>query len=126
MKFKDSQPIFMQIAEHIMDNIMRGVWNAEERIPSVREMAVSIEVNPNTVMRTYSYLQDMEIIFNKRGVGFFVNDKAKEKVESIMKERFFNKELPEVFKTMELLKIKTDELQKLFADYLRSKNEGQK
>jgi DNA-binding transcriptional regulator YhcF (GntR family) len=124
MIFKDSQPIFRQIADHIMDNIIRGVWNADERIPSVREMAVSIEVNPNTVMRTYSYLQDQDIIFNKRGVGFFVHKKAKSRIDSIMKERFLKQELPEMFKSIELLNIDLKEIQKLYEEYLRNKNEG--
>lgn len=123
MKFKDSQPIFRQIADHIMENIMRGVWSEDERIPSVREMAVSIEVNPNTVMRTYTYLQEKDIIFNKRGVGFFVQSNAKANIESIKKEKFLKKELPELFKTIELLNIKIAEIYKLYGNYLRDKNE---
>lgn len=123
MKFKDTQPIFRQIADYIMDNIMRGICNEDERIPSVREMAVSIEVNPNTVMRTYTYLQDKEIIFNKRGVGFFVRSNARKYIESMKRERFLKKELPELFKTIELLDINIKEIYKLYEDYLRNQNE---
>ena len=123
MVFKDSQPIFRQIADHIMDNIIRGIWSEDERIPSVREMAVSIEVNPNTVMRTYTYLQEKDIIFNKRGVGYFVQSNAGEKIKSIKKEKFLMKELPELFKTIELLNLNIGEISKLYEDYLRGKNE---
>ena len=124
MIFKDSQPIFRQIADHIMENIILGIWNEGERIPSVREMAVSIEVNPNTVMRTYTYLQEKDVIFNKRGVGFFVQSNAGEIIESIKKERFLKKELPELFKTIELLNLNIEEISKLYNDYLRNKNEN--
>jgi len=106
-----------------MDNIMRGIWNEDERIPSVREMAVSIEVNPNTVMRTYTYLQEKDIIFNKRGVGFFVQSNARDTIESIKRERFLKKELPELFETIELLNLNFEEISKLYKDYLREKNE---
>jgi len=123
MIFKDSQPIFQQIADHIMNNIILSIWNEDERIPSVREMAVSIEVNPNTVMRTYTYLQEKDIIFNKRGVGFFVQSNAREIIESIKRERFLKKELPEFFKTIELLNLNIEEISKLYKDYLRGKNE---
>lgn len=124
MIFKDSQPIFQQIADHIMNNIILSIWNEDERIPSVREMAVSIEVNPNTVMRTYTYLQEKDIIFNKRGVGFFVQSNAREIIESIKRERFLKKELPEFFKTIELLNLNIEEISKLYKDYLRGKNEN--
>ena len=69
MEFKEKQAIYLQIGEHISETILRKQWEEGEKIPSVREMAMSIEVNPNTVMRTYSYLQDRGIIFNKRGIG---------------------------------------------------------
>ena len=81
MEFKDTQTIYLQIADHFCENILRKKWNPGDRIPSVREMAVNIEVNPNTVMRTFNYLQDKGIIFNKRGIGYFVSDGEKCRVE---------------------------------------------
>ena len=83
--------------------------------PVVRlEMSVSIEVNPNTVMRTYSYLQDMGIIFNKRGIGYFVADHAYEKTLDLKKRNFLNRELPHVFRTMDLLSLTFDDLEDLY------------
>ncbi|MCK5673954.1 MAG: GntR family transcriptional regulator, partial [Spirochaetales bacterium] len=73
MQFKDKKAIYIQIADKIADNILSERWKEEERIPSVREMAVNMEVNPNTIARTYTYLQDMQIITNKRGIGYFVS-----------------------------------------------------
>lgn len=72
MQFKDSQSIYLQIADYVCEKILLREWKAEERIPSVRELAVQLEVNPNTVMRTFDFLQQQEIIYNQRGIGYFV------------------------------------------------------
>ena len=76
MDFKETQAIYLQIVDLVCDHIVTGKWKAQERIPSVRELGVQLEVNPNTVMRAYDYLQAREIICNKRGVGFFVTEGA--------------------------------------------------
>jgi GntR family transcriptional regulator len=115
MEFKERQAIYLQIGDHICENILRKIWKEGEKIPSVREMAVNIEVNPNTVMRTYSYLQEMGIIFNRRGIGYFVSDDAYNKTLDLKKKNFINQDLPDIFKTMELLKITFDDLKKLYS-----------
>ena len=73
MKFKESKSIYLQIADRICDEILQGQYMEEERIPSVREYAATVEVNANTVVRTYDYLQGQEIIYNIRGIGYFVS-----------------------------------------------------
>lgn len=93
----------MQIADYICENILTESWTAGEKIHSVREMAATIEVNPNTVARTYSYLQDQGIIFNKRGIGYFVSDDAMTKTRALKKQDFIQDFLPEVFRNMEVL-----------------------
>ena len=77
MNFKDSKPIYLQIAERIMDEILQGVYSEQARIPSVREYAAQVEVNANTVVRSFDYLQQQQVIFNRRGLGYFVADGAK-------------------------------------------------
>ena len=62
MKFKESKSIYLQIADRINDEILQGQYAEEGRIPSVREYAATVEVNANTVVRTYDYLQGQEII----------------------------------------------------------------
>ncbi len=114
MEFKKKQAIYLQIGEHISENILRKLWKEGDKIPSIREMAVSIEVNPNTVMRTYTHLQDMGIIFNKRGIGYFVADRSYEKTQELKKKNFINRDLPYIFKTMDLLKITLDDLKELY------------
>lgn len=70
MDFKDTQAIYMQIADFVCDNIVSGKWSGDGRIPSVRELGMQLEVNPNTVMRAYEWLENRQIIYNKRGIGF--------------------------------------------------------
>ncbi len=122
MEFRKSQTIYMQIADHICENIMNKKVNQGDRIESVREMASNIQVNPNTVMRTFSYLQDQGIIFNKRGIGYFVADDAVDRIISIKKQDFVNNYLPEVFKMMDLLGISFKELEEIHKN--KSKVQG--
>ena len=114
MEFRDSQAIYLQIADLFCENILLGKWKTDEKIPSVREIAIEVEVNPNTAMRTYTYLQDKGIIYNKRGIGFFVSDEGYGKSLSLKKEKFYNQELPVLFKTMKLLGISIQEIENLF------------
>jgi GntR family transcriptional regulator len=114
MEFKERQAIYLQIGEYICENILRKKWREGDKIPSIRDMAVSIEVNPNTVMRTYSYLQDMGIIYNKRGIGYFVAENSYQKTLGLKKKNFIDHELPQFFKTMTLLKITLDDLKHFY------------
>ncbi|MEQ8878382.1 MAG: GntR family transcriptional regulator [Cyclobacteriaceae bacterium] len=122
MEFSDNQAIYLQIADLFCENILRKKWNPGDRIPSVREMAVDIEVNPNTVMRTFNYLQEKGIIFNKRGIGYFVSDDGFDKTRSLKKEDFINQELPRFFKMMELLNLNISDLESLYHSYQKSNN----
>ena len=85
MNFKESRAIYLQIADRICDDILLGQYEEEWRIPSVREYASIVEVNANTVMRSYEYLQSQEVIYNKRGIGFFVASGAKALIHSLLK-----------------------------------------
>ena len=117
MEFKDNQAIYLQIADHFCDNILQNKWQKEQKIPSVREVAVQLEVNPNTVMRTYGLLQDQGIIYNKRGIGYFVSEDGYTKTQTMKKDQFFNEELPTLFKTMEMLGIDMEELNNYYKKF---------
>ena len=91
MDFKETQAIYLQIVDLVCDHIVTGKWKAQERIPSVRELGVQLEVNPNTVMRAYDYLQAREIICNKRGVGFFVTEGASKQITESRREDIFRR-----------------------------------
>jgi GntR family transcriptional regulator len=118
MEFKDKQAIYLQIADYICEQILLGKWPPGERVPSVRDLATLMEVNPNTVMRTYDFLQNKEIIFNKRGIGYSTDEQANEKILAYRKERFLATELPDFFKTMYLLDIGIDELHSRYQRFL--------
>ena len=117
MEFKDGKAIYMQISDYISENILKGEWKEGDRIASVREFAVEIEVNPNAVMRAYSYLQDEGIIYNKRGIGYFVGEESMEKVMNLKKEDFIKKELPHFFKILDMLKIDFESLKNMYDEY---------
>lgn len=120
MEFKESQAIYLQIADHICEQVLLEKWKPEDRLPSVRELAVQLEVNPNTVMRTCEYLQQYEIIYNKRGIGYFVAASASKKIKQLKKERFLANELPQFFRNIYLLDIELDELKPHFEKYKKS------
>lgn len=117
MTFKENKPIYLQIADRIMDEILQNVYEEEGRILSVREYAGVVEVNANTVVRTYDYLQNQGIIYNKRGLGYFVSTGAAQKIVALRKETFLQQVLPDVFKEMYLLHIPKETLAEMYATY---------
>lgn len=118
MKFKESKSIYLQIADRICDEILQGQYKEEERIPSVREYAGTVEVNANTVVRTYDYLQGQEIIYNKRGIGYFVSAGAKDRIIVLRKDTFLQEDLPEFFRQVKTLNIPMKEIEKMYNTYL--------
>jgi len=88
MKFRKQRAIYLQIGDYLCENILTGKYVSGDKIPSVRNMAVNVEVNPNTVMRTYTHLQQKGILFNQRGIGFFIADDVIEKILEMKKKEF--------------------------------------
>ena len=105
MNYNTNQSIFIQIAERICDRVLSGNYKADSRIPSVRELAVEMEVNPNTVMRSFERLQANDIIYNKRGIGYFVASDAEQKIREMRHNQFVEEVLPAVFKELSLIHI---------------------
>ena len=117
MVFKDNEAIYLQIAGYVGDNIARRLWLPDDKIASVRELAAELQVNPNTVMRTYDFLQSQGIVYNKRGIGFFVAADAEARVKQLRRTRFLEQELPEFFRTIQLLDIDLCEIEQRFAAF---------
>jgi len=105
MDFNSDKPIYVQIYDVICDKILSGEMEPEARIPSVREYGASVGVNPNTVMRTYEKLTFDNIIYNKRGIGYFVSADAKSIIKEQAKKEFIENELPAIIRKMKLLGI---------------------
>jgi len=120
MNFNDKQAIYLQIADFVCDKILTEEWRHEDKIPSVRDLAIELQVNPNTVMRAYEYLQQLDVIYNKRGIGHHVAPDANEIISAFRKQLFFENELPQLFKNLEMLNISFAEIQIHFENYLKT------
>ena len=103
MNFNADKPIYLQIADRICERILSGELKGDDRILSVREAGAEIGVNPNTMMRSYDKLLGDEILYNKRGIGYFVAPDAREKVLESQRESFLREELPAIRRRMDLL-----------------------
>ncbi|MCQ2140255.1 MAG: GntR family transcriptional regulator [Bacteroidales bacterium] len=112
MEFNELKPIYLQINDTLCERILSGELKPGDRIPSVREYGVEIGVNPNTVARSYEKLTDAGIIFNKRGIGYFVSDEAKDIILEAERKEFIENELPQFLKRMALLGIDPSEITK--------------
>ncbi|MBC8152315.1 MAG: GntR family transcriptional regulator [Bacteroidetes bacterium] len=118
MEFKDKQAIYLQIAGYVSEQILLGKWPPGDRIPSVRDLGTELEVNPNTVVRTYDYLQQKAVIYNKRGLGYFAADDAVERVRALRREQFLETALPDFFRNLYLLDIGLDEINHRYQAFL--------
>ena len=110
MEFSEPKGIYLQIADRIRERILRGEWKTGERIPSIRELAIELGVNPNTVTKSYQKLLDRELISNQRGRGYFVSENAAERALQEMREEFMRDELPRIVGAMRLLGIGMEEI----------------
>lgn len=117
MEFNQPKGIYQQIADQVCDRILQGEWNAGERIPSIRELAVNLGVNPNTVTRSYQSLLERQIIENRRGIGYFVTTEARKNILKERRAEFVRDELPSLFKTMQLLDIGIDEIKENYSKF---------
>ncbi len=126
MEFSTNKSIFLQIADNITEKVANGTFSSGEKIPSVREMAAEVGVNPNTIMRTYTELQNLQILENKRGIGFFIKEDAQKLVLEKKKTDFFNIVLPEVMQQAHILGISPDELNQHFEQLNKRNNHENK
>lgn len=111
MEFNGNKSIYLQICDAICERILSGELEPDMRIPSVREYGAEIGVNPNTVMRSYEKLTSENIIYNRRGIGYFISQDAKQIVLQTMKRDFLENEMPQIIKKMHHLGISLEELQ---------------
>ena len=103
MQFTNQSAIYLQIVDYMYDQILSGAWPDGARIPSIRDMAVQLEVNPNTVTRTYTLLQEEGTLENQRGIGYFTATDAQRQVRARKRIEFLQRELPALFSTMDKL-----------------------
>lgn len=123
MNFKESKPIYLQIADRICDEILQGRYAEGDRLPSVRDYAATVEVNPNTAMRSYDFLQSRAVIRMQRGIGYFVEQGAAGRIRAFRRETFMNEELYDFFRQARSIGITPEELVALYRQYCNNQFE---
>jgi GntR family transcriptional regulator len=119
MDFKETPAIYIQIAEYVCEQILLKKWKLGDKITSIRDLAVMMEVNPNTVQRAYDFLQQKQIIANKRGIGYFTEDDALDRILEFRSEQFMQNELPVFLRNIYLLKIDFKEIKTRFEQFVK-------
>ena len=110
MEFSQNTPIYLQIADGISEKILSGELKEGDRILSVRELGGELGVNPNTAMRSYEKLTMDGIIYNQRGIGYFVSEGARKIALEKMRTDFLENELPLILRKIQLLELKADDI----------------
>ena len=113
MDFRDNKAIYLQIVDYVCEKILQNEWLPNKKILSVRELAIALEVNPNTVMRSYEFLTQEDIIHTQRGIGYFVSINGVQRAIAFKKQEFEINEIPLLHKTMQLLNISMSDLEDL-------------
>lgn len=124
MNFNENKSIYLQIANRICDEIMLSVYDIGNRIPSVRDYASQMEVNANTAVRSYNYLEQHGIIESKRGLGYFVTPNSRDIISESRKKEFFSTHVPGFFNHMNMLGVKFEEVAKLYEEHKKQKAEN--
>ncbi len=119
MEFRENHAIYLQIAEYVCEQILLKKWNLGEKILSIRDLAILMQVTPNTFQRAYDFLQQREIITNKRGIGYFTEADAHERILAFRRELFIANELPVFFRNMYLLNMDFKEVKSLFEQFIK-------
>lgn len=122
MQFDNTQPIWAQIYELLLTHIADGEWCEEERVASVRELGATLAVNPNTVMRAYERATDEQLIYNRRGIGYFVSVGARERAATLLRQRFERELLPSIFRSMQRVGITAEDFVSLYKNYQENEN----
>ena len=116
MNFSNDKAIYIQMADRLCDEILSGKYEDDARIPSVREYAVLLQVNTNTAMKAYDQLARDEVIYNKRGLGYFVKPGAKQQIMTARRKAFLEEHLPELFRNMKLLGLDIKDIEKAWKE----------
>lgn len=121
MALQSNKPIYLQIADGLMDAIQAGRYPADQRIPSVRETAAAAQVNVNTAMRAYEQLERDGIIYNRRGIGYFTSTNAPANITAHRSREFFDGEMDYFFSRLHQLGISPGELLSHYEEWRKLK-----
>ena len=76
INYRDGRPIYEQVVDEIEQMVMHGILEADSQLPSVRQMASELSINPNTIQRAYGELENRGVIYSVKGKGNFVSPNA--------------------------------------------------
>ena len=109
-EWNDSQPIYRQLRDRVVNMILEGMLKEGEALPSVRTVSAEYRVNPLTVMKGYQQLVDEDLVETKRGLGMFVKEGARKVLMQGERQRFLHDEWPKIRATIERLGLTLEEL----------------
>lgn len=124
MNFKPNYPIYLQVADFICENVLTQTWRDGDKLPAVKDIAGLTSVNPNTVIKALTWLQDNDILTPQRGIGYFLTEGATAKTLALKRQQFIEDDLPDIFASMQLLGLDLAEIGVLYQAYLRHSAEG--
>jgi GntR family transcriptional regulator len=104
-QFNDSQPIFLQIRQRIAEMILNKSVAEGEPLPSVRQIATDLSVNPLTVTKAYDGLVDIGVVESRRGMGMYVNEGARTKLLAHERQKFLAEDWPRVMAQIKALEL---------------------
>ncbi len=108
--WNDSQPIYRQLRDRVVDMILEGVLKDGDPLPSVRNVAAEYQLNPLTVLKGYQQLVDEQLVEKRRGRGMFVTEGARRMLMKDERQRFLDDEWPKVVATITRLGFKPADL----------------
>ena len=121
--FNDSQPIYRQLRDRVVHMILEGALKEGDTLPSVRNVAADLRVNPLTVLKGYQQLVDEELVEKRRGLGMYVVDGARNLLLKGERQKFLDEEWPKIFATIQRLGLTPNEL--LIAGEQNAKKPGE-
>jgi GntR family transcriptional regulator len=121
MEFRPNYPIYLQVADYICESLLKGDLRNGDKLPALKDLAVTTSVNPNTVIKALGFLVDHSILTTQRGVGYFLTDNARELTLELKRRQFIEESLPAVFASMDLLGLGIEDLTRIFSTSNHSK-----
>lgn len=118
--FNQDKPIYLQISDRLCNEIIVGTYADDMRIPSVRDYAATLQVNANTAVKAYEQLSRDGIIYQRRGMGYFVTAGARDRILEQRRQAFIKETLDNLFADMELLDITIEDVIKEYDTYKKS------
>ncbi|HMA11184.1 MAG TPA: GntR family transcriptional regulator [Steroidobacteraceae bacterium] len=116
MDFKPNYPIYLQVADFICEKVLKGEWRNGDKLPALKDLAITTSVNPNTVIKALGFLVDHNILSTQRGVGYFMTDNARAITLELKRKQFIDEVLPDVFASMDLLGLGLYDLTKIYEE----------